>query len=57
MNVSTEKQLCALSLRNAQRQNFSKSFVCSILTSSSNWLFIKETHGVIARRCSEAVAI
>jgi hypothetical protein len=28
MNVSTDKQLCSLSLRNAQRQNFSKSFVC-----------------------------
>lgn len=46
-----------LSNRDSQRQDFSKLFVSSILTSSSKWLFMRETHGVIARRRSGAVAI
>jgi len=52
-------QFCrySLSICNQRCLRNSINMLCSILTSSSNWLFMKETYGVIARRRSEAVAI
>jgi hypothetical protein len=49
---NTTFQMIILKADNCQPLNLR-----SILTSSSNWLLMKETHSVIARRRSEAVAI